>query len=375
MQFAIQGAWGVVPAHLNELSPAALRGTFPGLAYQLGNLFAACNAPLQNKIAAHGNDYRFALAAVVTCGACAVALGGVPRTGSASRRSQWRYSTRSRRDRCRQLKVAMHPYARSYQTLPRLDCPRGPSRNCRSPGTWLGRGRDCGSSGYLAAEVVEKDTGKFDERLLLALRQPADKSVPIGPHWTLQVARDLTAFGSAVGIGLVTAVVAGYLALQRRYGILWFVLAAVLGGTVLSEVLKYAFPPAKTAGSASSHRHIERQFSVGTFHDVFHRLPDDGNFAGTHRPRHQNEGLFFVVATVLTGLIGFSRVYLGVHYPTDVLAGWCIGCAWAALVRTDRPPHISRETDRACGRAFGLKADRLATSVHSLGKDCWQFLR
>ena len=75
MQFVIQGAWGVVPAHLNELSPSALRGTFPGLAYQLGNLLAAYNAPLQNKIAAaHGHDYRFALATVVACGVCAVAL-------------------------------------------------------------------------------------------------------------------------------------------------------------------------------------------------------------------------------------------------------------------------------------------------------------
>ena len=75
MQFVIQGAWGVVPAHLNELSPAVVRGTFPGLAYQLGNLFAAYNAPLQNRIAvAHGHDYRFALASVVACGVCAVAL-------------------------------------------------------------------------------------------------------------------------------------------------------------------------------------------------------------------------------------------------------------------------------------------------------------
>ena len=74
MQFVIQGAWGVVPVHLNELSPAAVRGTFPGLAYQLGNLLAACNAPLQNRIAAaHGHDYRLALAIVVGCGACAVA--------------------------------------------------------------------------------------------------------------------------------------------------------------------------------------------------------------------------------------------------------------------------------------------------------------
>lgn len=75
MQFVIQGAWGVVPAHLNELSPAAVRGTFPGLAYQLGNLFAAYNTPLQNRIAtAFGHDYRFALASVVACGVGAVAL-------------------------------------------------------------------------------------------------------------------------------------------------------------------------------------------------------------------------------------------------------------------------------------------------------------
>ena len=65
MQFAVQGAWGVVPAHLNELSPPEIRGTFPGFVYQLGNLLASINATLQVQIAAHhGHDYGFALAAV-----------------------------------------------------------------------------------------------------------------------------------------------------------------------------------------------------------------------------------------------------------------------------------------------------------------------
>ncbi len=74
MQFAVQGAWGVVPAHLNELSPSAVRGTFPGLAYQAGNLLAAYNAPLQTRLAkAHGGDYGYALALVVACGSLAVA--------------------------------------------------------------------------------------------------------------------------------------------------------------------------------------------------------------------------------------------------------------------------------------------------------------
>jgi SHS family lactate transporter-like MFS transporter len=66
IQFAVQGAWGVVPAHLNELSPAAVRGTFPGLAYQLGNLGASLIGTLEAKLAeARGNDYAFALGWVV----------------------------------------------------------------------------------------------------------------------------------------------------------------------------------------------------------------------------------------------------------------------------------------------------------------------
>jgi SHS family lactate transporter-like MFS transporter len=75
MQFAVQGAWGIIPAHLNELSPDELRGTFPGLAYQLGNLIAAANATMQAGLAEHyGNDYAFALALVVGAIAICVAL-------------------------------------------------------------------------------------------------------------------------------------------------------------------------------------------------------------------------------------------------------------------------------------------------------------
>jgi SHS family lactate transporter-like MFS transporter len=66
MQFFVQGAWGVIPAHLTELSPNALRGTFTGFAYQLGNLFASYNATLQSRLAErHGDNYAFALATVI----------------------------------------------------------------------------------------------------------------------------------------------------------------------------------------------------------------------------------------------------------------------------------------------------------------------
>ena len=66
MQFCVQGAWGVVPVHLNEMAPEDARGTFPGFTYQLGNFLISLAAPIQAGIAArHGGDYRLALAGTV----------------------------------------------------------------------------------------------------------------------------------------------------------------------------------------------------------------------------------------------------------------------------------------------------------------------
>jgi len=73
MQVAVQGAWGIVPVHLNELSPPLARSLFPGFAYQLGNLIASKNAPIQAGIAeTHGDNYALALALV--CGIMAIIM-------------------------------------------------------------------------------------------------------------------------------------------------------------------------------------------------------------------------------------------------------------------------------------------------------------
>ncbi|ACM26872.1 MFS transporter [Agrobacterium sp. SHOUNA12C] len=75
MQFFVQGAWGIVPVHLNELSPDEIRGTFPGFAYQLGNLLASGNASIQAGLAVHWNgDYAFALLIVAVIVAAVVAV-------------------------------------------------------------------------------------------------------------------------------------------------------------------------------------------------------------------------------------------------------------------------------------------------------------
>ncbi|PYM34220.1 MAG: MFS transporter [Candidatus Rokuibacteriota bacterium] len=75
MQVLVQGAWGVIPVHLNELSPDAARGTFPGLVYQLGNLLASANATIQVALAAHfGGNYGLALALVAGSVAIIIAV-------------------------------------------------------------------------------------------------------------------------------------------------------------------------------------------------------------------------------------------------------------------------------------------------------------
>lgn len=80
IQFVVQGCWGIIPAHLNEISPADARGTFPGTVYQLGNLFASYAAPLQAVLAVRYGSYGFALGSVAAVAAVAVAfLAGIGR--------------------------------------------------------------------------------------------------------------------------------------------------------------------------------------------------------------------------------------------------------------------------------------------------------
>lgn len=75
MQISVQGAWGVIPVHLNEISPDEVRATFPGLVYQLGNLIASINATMQASVAvSNGNNYAFALAVVAGIASVVIAV-------------------------------------------------------------------------------------------------------------------------------------------------------------------------------------------------------------------------------------------------------------------------------------------------------------
>ena len=95
--------------------------------------------------------------------------------------------------------------------------------------------------GLVAQEVSEGEPLTFDQNVMLALRNPANPSVPVGPAWLREMARDVTSLGSTIVLGIITFAVVGYLFLTRRTAVAWLMLGAVLGGIALNNLLKYAF--------------------------------------------------------------------------------------------------------------------------------------
>jgi undecaprenyl-diphosphatase len=184
--------------------------------------------------------------------------------------------------------------------------------------------------GHIAEEVLEGDATKFDQAVLLALRDPADPAQPLGPPWLVEAARDVTALGSYSVLGIILVVVVVYLLLIRQGAALW-VLASVMGGLVLSNVLKLTFDRPRPDMVAQAGRVFTPSFPSGhAMLSAVTFLTLGALLASLHDSRRLK--VFFLgVAIVLTMLVGITRVYLGVHYPTDVLAGWCIGAFWAAI--------------------------------------------
>ena len=184
--------------------------------------------------------------------------------------------------------------------------------------------------GFIADEVREGSTQSFDRLVMFAFRSSSDNfSSPVGPSWVQEMARDVTSLGSFAVLGLVLVAAVVYLVLARKRASAWLVLIAVVGGVALNSLLKIEFarprpdlflPAAKvfTASFPSGHAAL----SAVTYLTLAAML---GRTIHSRALRNY----LLIVALILTLLIGVSRVYLGVHYPTDILAGWCIGSAWA----------------------------------------------
>jgi len=186
---------------------------------------------------------------------------------------------------------------------------------------------------HIAEEMGEGDTRPFDTAVLLAMRT-GDTHDPIGPAWLEFAARDVSALGGFTVLTLLTGLAGGFLLITKKYVDALVLLAAVLGATALSESLKlgYARPrpdllahAVETLGSSFPSGHAT--LSAATYLTI-------GALLAHAQDRRQVKTYIHVTAILLALLIGVSRVYLGVHWPTDVLAGWCIGAAWSVLCVT-----------------------------------------
>lgn len=182
---------------------------------------------------------------------------------------------------------------------------------------------------FLAGHVMAGRTQAFDDRILLALRRPEDLSIPIGPAWGVAFALEFTALGSGIVLITVILLVCGYLALERRYSMMWLTLGASVGGMLLSVALKGVF--GRDRPSIVPHLAVVQSTSFPSGHSMISAvvyLTLGALLARTTRD-WRLRSYYLGVAMALTLLVGLSRIYLGVHYPTDVMAGWTAGAIWA----------------------------------------------
>jgi undecaprenyl-diphosphatase len=153
----------------------------------------------------------------------------------------------------------------------------------------------------------------------------------VGPRWLTEAGRDFTALGGVAVLVLMTAGVAGYLLLNGKIGTMWFVLIATMGGMGVGWLLKAVFQRPRPSAAPHSSYVFTSSFPSG--HSLMSAVVylTLGVLLARSVAQRRLKFYFLLLAVLLTGLVGASRVYLGVHYPTDVLAGWTAGLVWATL--------------------------------------------
>lgn len=183
----------------------------------------------------------------------------------------------------------------------------------------------------LADEVGEGGTRTFDRQLLLLMRTAGDLSDPIGPPMIEEIGRDLTALGGVIVLTLATLATSGFFLLRRQYTSAAYLVATVGGGILLSSYAKGFFD--RPRPELVPHGSIVHTASFPSGHSMMAAITYITLAVLISRVLSQRRLKVYViaVAVVVTVLVGISRVYLGVHWPTDVLSGWLVGLAWAMI--------------------------------------------
>ena len=201
----------------------------------------------------------------------------------------------------------------------------------------------------IAGEVGEGETHAMDRRLLLMLRNPVDPNDPIGPRAFEEAMRDITGLGGFTVVTLVTVVGGLMFVFHRRWRHALVFVATVLLAELSSEWAKGFYGRPRPA--LVPHESYVYSASFPSGHSTLSAaayLTLAVLIAGQETGR-ATKALVFALAVTLVLMIGASRVYLGVHWPTDVFAGWCLGAAWAtaAWSAVRRLGGVTRETPPA----------------------------
>lgn len=183
----------------------------------------------------------------------------------------------------------------------------------------------------VAGAVRGGGTDNIDNAILRAFRNPNDTSLPLGPRWVREAFRDLTALGSMNIACLISGIVAGFFLLRRQYGVFLLLTAALGGAQLLSKGLKLYYGRARP--EYVNPNHYVDSYSFPSGHAIVATVVYLTLGALVARFVTTRAQKIYALGTgvLLAFIVGLTRVYLGVHYPTDVLAGWTVGLLWAII--------------------------------------------
>ncbi len=183
----------------------------------------------------------------------------------------------------------------------------------------------------IADSVSEGKTYSIDNSILLLLRNGNDSSEPLGPERLQYIVRDITSLGSSTILTIITLFVVLFLYLKKEFRSIIYVLFATIGGGILVQVLKLLF--ARERPDIVTHLASEVTMSFPSGHSAMSAVVYLSLAVLLSRIEKEVKTRIFIIsaALIVAFIVGVSRIYLGVHYPTDVLAGWSIGLFWALL--------------------------------------------